>query len=174
MFRLRWVLVGFLLLPIAELAVFLAVASEIGVLPALGLQLATSLAGAAIIRHAGRAPVSTLRADPGENASPAAFTVAAGILLLVPGFLTDIAGALVLIPIVQRHVLAMLLRALGKPRPDGAPIVELDPGEWHRVDREESGEDRARTTQRHSCPPTPPVLATPPESGRSAFRAKEE
>ena len=45
---------GGLLNKYPELAVFLAIASEIGTLEALGIMLAGSLAGAAVIRSAGR------------------------------------------------------------------------------------------------------------------------
>src|SRR6266516_3251523 len=94
MFRVHWVLAGLLILPIAELAVFFAIASEIGVLAALILMLATSLAGAAVIGGAGRGARARFRAAAGadtpEAGIPGAFTVIAGILLLVPGFLTDI------------------------------------------------------------------------------------
>src|ERR1700704_4669718 len=102
MFRFRWVLAGFLMLPIAELAVFLTIASEIGVLPALSILLASSLVGAAVLRGAGRGMRSrfrgSLRADGLDGGVPGVLTMIAGILLLVPGFLTDIAGILLLIP----------------------------------------------------------------------------
>jgi UPF0716 protein FxsA len=176
MFRVRWVLAGLLLLPIAELAVFLALASAIGVLSALGLMLATSLAGAALIRGAGGGTRPRFRASTGADALdvrvPGGFTVLAGILLLVPGFLTDVAGILLLIPALQRRLLAMLLRGLREPRGSKIPIVELDPDQWRRVGDEPAG--RNREPARHSCPPAPAVLATPPDSGGSASRVKED
>src|SRR5260370_23994244 len=64
MFHVRWVLAGLLILPIAELAVFLAIASEIGVLAALSSVLATSLAGAAGVRGAGAPRRSRLSPSP--------------------------------------------------------------------------------------------------------------
>src|SRR5438034_47832 len=178
MFHVRWVLAGLLILPIAELAVFLAIASEIGVLAALSVVLATSLAGAAVIRGAGRAARSRLRAcvdaSTLDAGIPGLFTLLAGILLLVPGFLTDVAGALLLVPALQRRILATLLRSFGDACSKAARVVELDPDEWRRVAEEETGQDPKRVTLAHSCPPAPPVLATPPESGSSASRVKEE
>ena len=178
MFRVRWVLAGLFILPIAELAVFLAIASEIGVLAALSIVLATSLAGAAVIRGTGRSARSRFRAC--VNAStldagiPGLLTLLAGILLLVPGFLTDIAGVLLLIPALQRRILATLLRGFAEPRGKTAPVVELDPDEWRRVAEEDGGQGPDRASILHSCPPEPAVLATPPESGSSASRVKEE
>ncbi len=178
MFRVHWVLAGLLILPIAELAVFFAIASEIGVLAALILMLATSLAGAAVIGGAGRGARARFRASAGadtpEAGIPGAFTVIAGILLLVPGFLTDIAGILLLIPALQRRILAKLLRSFGDVRRNAAPVVELDPDEWQRVAEEDGSKDPKRAAAAHSCRPAPAVLATPPESGSSASRGKEE
>jgi UPF0716 protein FxsA len=163
MFRARWVLAGFLILPIAELAVFLAIAAEIGVLAALSILLATSLAGAAVIRSAGRETRSQLRASGDarmlDAPVPGLFTMLGGILLLVPGFLTDIAGALLLIPPLQRRLLAVLLRGIGKPPGRTAPIVELDPHEWQRLGDEEEGKNPNRASAPHSCPPASAVLA---------------
>ena len=105
---------------------------------------------------------------------PGLFTLLAGILLLVPGFLTDIAGVLLLIPALQRRLLATLLRGFGEPRGKTAPVVELDPDEWRRVGDEDGSQGPDRASILHSCPPEPAVLATPPESGSSASRVKEE
>lgn len=178
MFHVRWVLAGLVILPIAELAVFLAIASQIGVLAALSVMLATSLAGAAVIRGAVRATRSRLRARVGASTLdagiPGLFTLLAGILLLVPGFLTDVAGALLLVPALQRRILATRLRSFGEARSKTAAVVELNPDEWQRVADEETGKDPKQVTIAHSCPPAPPVLATPPESGSSASRVKEE
>jgi UPF0716 protein FxsA len=178
MFRVRWVLAGLFILPIAELAVFLAIASEIGVLAALSIVLATSLAGAAVIRGTGRSARSRFRASVGASSLdvgiPGLLTLLAGILLLVPGFLTDIAGVLLLIPALQRRILATLLRGFAEPRGKTAPVVELDPAEWRRVADEDGGQGPDRASILLSCPPEPAVLATPPESGSSASRVKEE
>jgi UPF0716 protein FxsA len=177
MFRARWVLAGLLILPVAELAVFLAVAAEIGVLAALSLVLMTSLAGAGVIRGAGRGATARLRTRMGQNpleaATPGVFTVLAGFLLLVPGFLTDIAGIALLMPAVQRRILARLFASLGKRRPKAGSIVELEPDEWRRVADEDTEKRPEATAVSHSCPSEPAVLATPPEGGSSASRVKE-
>jgi UPF0716 protein FxsA len=176
MFRARWVLAGFLILPIAELAVFLAVASRIGVLAALSIVLASSLAGAAVIRAAGRGARDRFRLGAAEDAlrtgMPGVFMVLAGVLLLVPGFLTGIAGVLLLVPALQKRLVAMFLRTLGEPRRKTAAVVDLDPDEWRHVYNDGKRPDPGGRS--HSCPPGPAVLATPPESGSSGSRVKEE
>ena len=105
--------------------------------------------------------------------STAVFRIIAGILLLVPGFLTDVAAILLLIPGLQRRAIAKLLRGLGEARGSTARIVELDPDEWQRVPEADPGKPANPPAASH-CPPAPAVLATPPESGNSASRVKEE
>jgi UPF0716 family protein affecting phage T7 exclusion len=99
----KWPLLALLALPFMELVVFIAVTESIGFLWALGLLLATSLAGVMALRHAGGNQIARVRVALGEGGFTAlradsAGTVAqlAGILLLIPGFITDIQGLLLL------------------------------------------------------------------------------
>ena len=55
----------------------------------------------------------------------------AGILLLIPGFITDVLGLLLLLAPLRR-ALARLIGAQAPPaRADG--VVDLEPEQWHRV-----------------------------------------
>ena len=49
---LKWAIFGLLMLPLAEIAVFVAVAVKLGFLAAFALTILTSMAGIAIIRSA--------------------------------------------------------------------------------------------------------------------------
>ena len=96
---LKWAIFGLLMLPMAEIAVFVAVALQIGFLAALALTILTSLAGMAVIRHAGRSEIARMRSAFGDGTitrvelDGAGFlTVLGGFLLLLPGFMTDIAA----------------------------------------------------------------------------------
>ena len=60
---LKWAIFGLLMLPMAEIAVFVAVALQIGFLAALALTILTSLAGMAVIRSAGTQRRSRACAD---------------------------------------------------------------------------------------------------------------
>ena len=85
---------GLLLLPVAEVAAFLLVAWAIGVLPALALMILTSLAGAAVLRRAGRGQIAQARAT--LRASSGGSPVGAGVLL-------GLAGILLVLPALFRH-----------------------------------------------------------------------
>jgi len=142
---LKWVIFGLLMLPLAEIAVFVAVAVKLGFLAALALTILTSMAGIAIIRSAGKGEVQRLRTAVGDRVisrveldGPGFLTVLAGFLLVLPGFLTDIIGALLLLPITRRSIHAALRRAVARAeRASGRPeVVDLSPDQWRRMPEE--------------------------------------
>ncbi|GAB4575856.1 MAG: hypothetical protein Tsb008_17880 [Rhodothalassiaceae bacterium] len=112
-------LLALIALPLIEVAVFIAVGTRIGVAPVLILTIATAVLGLAIARaegietlararealHAGRPPVIEM--------VEGALLALAGLLLLVPGFLSDTAGALLLIAPLRRLFAARIARAGG-------------------------------------------------------------
>jgi UPF0716 protein FxsA len=130
----KWLLLAVLALPALELAAFVAVAMALGFLWALALVAATSLAGALILQHAGGNHIARVRAavDGGSFSALQAdgtgsLTLLAGILLLIPGFITDVLGLAVLtVPLA-----AALRRGDPPERNDG--VVDLPPEQWHRV-----------------------------------------
>src|SRR5438552_14519879 len=105
-------------LPLAEIFVFILVGEAIGAGPTVALVALSALAGAAILRHQGFAVGRRLRAEVerGELPVAAAFDGAciflAGLLLIVPGFITDLVAVLLLVPALRgllRAGLAALL-----------------------------------------------------------------
>ena len=142
---LKWAIFGLLMLPMAEIATFVAVALQIGFLAALALTILTSLAGMAVIRGAGRSEIARMRGALGDGVitrleldGPGFLTVLGGFLLLLPGFLTDIAGALLLLPVTRRWIHATLRRAVVRAeRAAGRPeVLDLEPDQWRRVPEE--------------------------------------
>ena len=142
---LKWAIFGLLMLPMAEIAAFVAVALQIGFLAALALTVLTSLAGMAVLRHAGRSEIARRRSALGDGTvtrveldGPGFLTVLGGFLLLLPGFLTDILGALLLLPVTRRWIHATLRRAVTRAeQASGRPgVVDLEPDQWHRVPEE--------------------------------------
>jgi len=141
----KWAIFGLLMLPFVEIAIFVAVALKLGVLAALGLTILTSLAGMAVIRHAGHREVARLRDAFGDRTISRVeldgrgfLTVLGGFLLLLPGFLTDILGLLLLPPLTQQWIRAALRRVVARTqRATGRPdVVDLPPDQWKRVPEE--------------------------------------
>lgn len=134
----KWLLLAVLALPVMELAAFIAVAAEIGLLGALALVAATSLAGALILRHAGGNHIARMRValDQGsftalEADGTGSLTLFAGFLLLIPGFITDALGLLLLVAPLRRGLRTALRGGGPGTRADG--VVDLAPEQWHRV-----------------------------------------
>lgn len=146
----KWLLATILMLPVLELAIFVLVAAIVGFAWALALLLATSFAGLLVLKYAGGAHVERVRTALGASNFSAlradaqgSLVLFAGILLLIPGFITDALGLVLL--------LYGLGASLGRARnvsgagPDA--VVDLEPEQWHRVpdqalpDRREPGRE---------------------------------
>jgi UPF0716 protein FxsA len=137
----KWGLIGLFLLPVAEIAVFVAVALAIGWLWAACLFLATTILGLLILRRSGRSDIDRFRdafRRDGIRAihleSPGLGPMLGGILLVFPGFITDALGALLLIPAIRRKLRGLIARARDARQRQREPsIVDLTPKEWHQV-----------------------------------------
>lgn len=105
-----------LVLPLVELAGLVAVARQLGGLATLALVLASAALGVALLRRAMRPTAPAPSPDPAAVARQVArqaLAVAAGVLLLVPGLLTDALALALLVPAVQRVLLRRFLGRLG-------------------------------------------------------------
>ena len=134
----KWLLIAVLALPVAELAVFIAVAASIGFGMALLLVLATSVAGGLVLRHAGGNHIARVKValEQGQFTSlqadnTGALTLLAGILLIIPGFITDVLGLLLLTVPLRRALFGLFGRGAPPQRADG--VVDLEPEQWQRV-----------------------------------------
>jgi UPF0716 protein FxsA len=135
----KWAFLAILLLPAAELAALLLIAALIGWLPAFALFVATSLIGILLLRHSGRGDLDRLRqtfAQEGLRAlhleRPGFARMLGGILLVFPGFITDLLGAALFLPAFRRWSAAWLAKS-ARRRPADQSVIDLEPGEWHQV-----------------------------------------
>jgi UPF0716 protein FxsA len=105
-----------IIVPLVELAVFIEVASIIGIWNAVGLLILISLVGAWIVKRQGtatwrRAQVQiTAGRTPTREAADGVLLLLAGLLLLFPGFITSVVGVLLLLPPVRLLVRRVLFR----------------------------------------------------------------
>nr|WP_321455191.1 FxsA family protein [uncultured Cohaesibacter sp.] len=101
--------IPFLLLavPILEIGVFIIVGGQIGVLNTLLGILLTAVIGTILLRHQGFALVGQAQQQmnqgkiPGKELAHGVMLLAAGLLLLTPGFVTDTFGFLLLVPAIR-------------------------------------------------------------------------
>ena len=138
-----------LLLPVAEIAVFVQVGSRIGAGMTVLLVLASAVVGVGLVRRQGLATAARVQAMVARGESPALgmlegmALLAAGVLLVIPGFLTDIAAFALLIPPLRRGIIRLYLRrmrldvSVTRPPPGGpaeAPDRTPLEGKSRRVD----------------------------------------
>jgi UPF0716 protein FxsA len=108
----------FILLPALEIATFIAVGQAIGVLATLGLIFLTSLAGIMLLRVQGLGLLERLRRGLRAGESPeapmvhGAMIAMAGLLLIIPGFITDTIGFLLFIPAVREFAWSLFGRRI--------------------------------------------------------------
>jgi UPF0716 protein FxsA len=97
-------LVLFIVVPIAELAIIIQVGEAIGVLPTIALLILDSILGSMLMRSQGRRAWlrfnEALRAGraPAREVLDGALILFGGALLLTPGFISDLFGAALLLP----------------------------------------------------------------------------
>lgn len=131
-----------LLLPLLEVAGFVVAGQAVGVLGVVLLVAGAALAGGLLLRREGREAPDAVRAALRRGASPAPLLLRGGVrlvaalLLIVPGFLSDLAALALLLPPVQRALLRRLARGMpaGAPRqPAPAPAGVIIDAEWEEV-----------------------------------------
>ncbi len=144
--RVRWpalLVVLLLVVPIVEVAVIIAVGRTIGGWPTFGLLLVESAFGAWLVRREGsrswRALSEALTTGrmPSRQLADAALVLVGGTLLLAPGFLTDIVGFFLILPLTRplarRLLEGMVARRLlgglmsSRPGPGSRPGRPGDP-----------------------------------------------
>jgi UPF0716 protein FxsA len=111
-------LAAFLLVPMIEIALFIAVGGWIGLWPTLALVILSAVLGTSIMRSQGAHAMRRLQTsfedlrDPTEPLAHGAMILIAGVMLVVPGFFTDTVGLLLLIPQVREAVYAYAARRI--------------------------------------------------------------
>jgi UPF0716 protein FxsA len=145
----------FILVPIAELAVIIQVGQQIGVVWTVAILVADSILGSLLMRSQGRAAWRrfnvTLQAGrpPAREVLDGILVIFGGALLLTPGFITDIFGIAFLLPPTRAVVRRLLVRRFadrmiaaatrGRPRPFPADVdgdgVEVETDRLRRGSR---------------------------------------
>lgn len=114
---MRWLLLLFIVIPLAEMLLLFEVADRIGGLWTLFLVVLTAVLGVQILRWQGLSTL--LRASqrlqsgelPATEIVEGMLLAAAGALLLTPGFITDTLGFLFLTPPLRRLLAARIVRS---------------------------------------------------------------
>lgn len=102
--------------PALELVIVLEVGVRIGTLNTLGLIVLTGVVGAVLAKRQGLSVIRRMRRQaeqgeiPGLALMEGASVLAGGLLLLTPGFLTDILGFSLILPPTRRFIISYVER----------------------------------------------------------------
>jgi UPF0716 protein FxsA len=99
---LKWIVLTFIVVPTAELTLLIYSGKTLGLLPTMAIILITGFGGAYLAKRQGMKAWSELRTrmavmeTPGDALIDSFCILLGGILLIMPGFITDITGFLLL------------------------------------------------------------------------------
>lgn len=135
------VLLALLALPVLEIYLLVQVGGLVGFLPTLFLLFGAAALGTYLLQTQGWSTWNRLQQSLARGELPAdelvngAVIVAGGALLLLPGFLSDVAGLLCLVPFTRRLIAAWLVRSRlsqgSGTKPQQDRVIE---GEFRRED----------------------------------------
>ncbi|MCP5054154.1 MAG: membrane protein FxsA [bacterium] len=97
----------FTIVPVVELYILVKVGGEIGTLNTIGIVILTGIIGAAFAKSQGIQLIRRIQLSlsqgkmPGQELLHGAMVLAGGIMLITPGFLTDLVGFSLLIPLTR-------------------------------------------------------------------------
>ena len=134
----------FIAWPIVEIATLVWVGGHLGVINTVGLVLLAAFGGLALFRYVGFGLLRRVQAELAAGRMPTGtllegfVVLVAGVLLILPGFLSDVMAFLLLFAPVRRLIIVAIAARFtvsttssGRRPPDDG-VVDLDQDEWER------------------------------------------
>ena len=135
-------LILIILIPIIEIYLFIKVGSQIGALNTILLIFFTAFVGIYYAKYEGLNTVKSGFSQLVKNEVPAyeiisgAAIAIAALLLITPGFATDVVGFLLIIPLTRKLILGKISRNIKKENFKKKDFIE---GEFKDIDEEDDG-----------------------------------
>ncbi|MDI2027252.1 FxsA family protein [Saccharopolyspora sp. TS4A08] len=168
------ILVLLLIAGVAELAVLIAMGQAIGLLPTLGLLVLGAVLGSWLLRREGRRTLAEvreaarMRRSADKEISDGMLIAAGGLLIVLPGFLSDVAGLLLLLPPTRAVVRKRMMRAAEKRAKQMQDQVWLHQQRFHRGGgRQGDFIDGEVVDETDDTPPRDTPIILPPQPVRS-------
>lgn len=133
------VFLGLIAATLLEIFVFIEVGSELGAWPTIALIILTAIIGISLVRIQGFYILMEVQRKINAGETPAREVLSglmlavSGFLLLLPGFVTDFGGILLLLPPVRNALVTRLMAQAQMQRPQGQSGHTYN-GEYHRTD----------------------------------------
>ncbi len=97
-------LILFIVVPVIEIGLFIQVGGVLGLWPTIAIVLITAMVGASLVRSQGLRTLLNVQSRvrrgelPAQQIVEGVLLAVAGVLLLTPGFMTDLLGMIILLP----------------------------------------------------------------------------
>ena len=134
------VLIAIILVPIIEIYLFIKIGSQIGALTTITLIFVTAILGIIYARYEGLNTLKSAFVQLVKNEIPvyeiisgAAITFAA-LLLIIPGFATDIIGFLLIFPLSRKFILKILSSKFQMKKKTNEKFID---GEYEEIEKED-------------------------------------
>jgi len=117
---MKKLLIAFIIGIFAEIAAFLLLGKQIGILPTLALIMLTSVIGGIVIKKMGTESIRSIRTSISRGEAPAVAVIEGilvmlgAILLLFPGFISDIFAILLIMPFTRKLFLPIIFANIRK------------------------------------------------------------
>ncbi|WP_448565503.1 FxsA family protein [Thalassotalea ganghwensis] len=112
MFRILFLL--FIIVPIIEISLLIQVGSFLGFWPTMAIVIVTAWFGAKYVKQQGMATLRSVQEKtamgqvPSDDIISGVLLLVAGVVLVTPGFVTDIIGLALLVPVVRKSLILKL------------------------------------------------------------------
>ena len=136
-----WLLLAFLAIPLIEIVLFIQIGGLIGIPWTLAWVLLSGFFGVIVLKGiASLGPLALSQsvrdmADPLSPLAHRAMVTIAGTLLVIPGFLTDAIGIILLVPRFRTMVIQLVARRLERSGVQRKTTITVIDGEWHEIDK---------------------------------------
>jgi UPF0716 protein FxsA len=131
--KLRHIIYALIVLPFVEFWFFGIISTRLGLLPSLALLIGLSFGGIALLKAEGKRLLEAFKSGETIHFSSEAtkhglMTGIGGLLLALPGFLSDIAAFFFLFPYFKSFLLGERVLSQKQTAPN---IIDLTPEQWH-------------------------------------------
>ena len=126
-----------ILIPIIEIYLFIKIGSQIGAITTILLIISTAIIGVYYAKYEGLNTLKSGFIQLSKNKTPAyevlsgAVIAIAALLLIIPGFATDVIGFLIIFPITRKLLFSKFLKKINKQNPKKKDFIE---GEFEDIE----------------------------------------
>ena len=126
-----------ILIPIIEIYLFIKIGSQIGAITTILLIISTAIIGVYYAKYEGLNTLKSGFIQLSKNKTPAyevlsgAAIAIAALLLIIPGFATDVIGFLIIFPITRKFLFSKFIKKINKQNPEKKDFIE---GEFEDIE----------------------------------------